>query len=121
MMNVPIYQVGAEFDPKFTKSRSGLRCHDSQKHSQKHKSPGWRGFDAIEVISLRWCHVDGVLVQSALDGKGNLPANQRKQSVVFADTDIDARVELGTALANNDAACVDHFPAELLDTQHFWL
>jgi hypothetical protein len=120
MMNIPIYLVVPS--SVLSLQNQGLASgQQTQKHSQKQKSPGWRGFDAIEVISLSWCHVDGVLVQSALDGKGNLATNQREQGVVFADTDIDARVELGPALANNDATCVDDFAAELLDTQHLGL
>jgi hypothetical protein len=89
--------------------------------NQKQKSPGRRGFDAIEVISLSWGHIDGVLVQSTLDGEGNLSVNQRKQGVVLTDANIDARMELGATLANNDAPCVNHFATELLDTQHFGL
>jgi hypothetical protein len=47
--------------------------------------------------------------------------NQRKQSVVFANANIAACMELGATLANNDRASADQFTTESLDPEHFWL
>ena len=88
------------------------------------KAPTDRGFDAARQKLHRGSdlrHVNGVLAQSALDGKRNLAINQRKQSVILADADIDTGVKTRTALANNNAASVDHFTAEFFDAQHLRL
>jgi len=44
---------------------------------------------------------------------------KRKQGVVFADADIGTRVELGTALTNNDGACGDVLATKGFDAEHF--
>ena len=82
------------------------------------KAPTGRGFDATQVIGLRRGHIDGALIHRTLDAKGDLSVHECIQSVVLADADIDARMELGATLAHDDAACVDHFAAKLLDAEH---
>ncbi len=47
--------------------------------------------------------------------------SQRIQRVVLAQTDIDAGMELGATLANNDATGVDQLTTEDLHTEHFGL
>src|SRR5450830_816082 len=111
--------VNIGFVNKFHDGIGWERCTWGQFTNKK--APTGRGFDVVEVISLRWSHIDGVLVQRALDAEGNRTINQCKQSVILADADIDAWVKLGAALAHDDAACVDHFATKLLDAQHFWL
>ena len=49
-------------------------------------------------------HVNGVLVQRAFNGERNLAINQRKQRMVFTNTNIHTGVKTSAALANNDAA-----------------
>ena len=66
-------------------------------------------------------HVHHVLAELTFGGKRHVAVNQGKQSVVFADTDIVASMELGTTLTNDDRASADQFTTESLDTQHLWL
>ena len=63
----------------------------------------------------------GALVHRTLDAKGDLTVHQCIQSVVLADAVIVTRMELGATLAHDDAACVDHFAAKLLDAEHLGL
>jgi len=50
-----------------------------------------------------------------------MAVHQGKQSVVFADADIVACMELGATLTNDDRASADQFTTESLDAEHFWL
>jgi hypothetical protein len=43
---------------------------------------------------------------------------QRKQSVIATAPNVNAGVEVGTALADDDLASLDNLPTETLDTQH---
>jgi len=66
-------------------------------------------------------HVHHVLAELTFGGKRHMAVNQGEQSVVFADADIIASMELGTTLTNNDRACADQFATESLDAKHLWL
>lgn len=45
------------------------------------------------------------------------PVNQRVERPIAADADIYPGIELGAALADDDAACCDELAAESFDTQ----
>src|SRR5258705_2896449 len=61
--------------------------------------------------------IDGSFFGRALDCKLDGAWDQSKQRVVLADADIDARVHLRAALAHDDAAGVDQFPAVGFDAE----
>ena len=48
-----------------------------------------------------------------------MPFNQSKKGVILADTDTDARVELGAALANEDVTGENELTAVTLDAKAF--
>lgn len=64
-----------------------------------------------------WFNLDEVTVEFTLDFELDDAVNESVEGVVLAHADVFARVELGAALANNDAACVDGCIAENLDAE----
>src|SRR5213593_795829 len=52
-----------------------------------------------------------------LDDAGDL----REQRVVGAAADVEARLEPGAALTNEDAAATDQLPGKALDAEHLWI
>jgi hypothetical protein len=55
----------------------------------------------------------------ALDGELDDAVDQRKQGVILAHADVVARVEFGTALANDDVAGFNQLTAVALDAKSF--
>src|SRR5690606_9462542 len=64
---------------------------------------------------------DGTLVQRAADVEFDLAVHQREKRVVLADTDVDAGMELGATLTDDDRACRDQLTAVGLDAKPFRL
>ena len=63
---------------------------------------------------------DGLLV-GALDSELDLAVDEREQRVVLADTDVDAGVHFGPALADDDGSRGDRLAAEGFDAEPFGL
>ena len=86
------------------------------------KNPAQRaqGFSG-SMGRLRCGHAHCVLIQRALDGERHVAVYQCKQGVVHADTDVIARVELGSTLAHDDGASSDQLTAKGLHTEHLGL
>lgn len=68
-----------------------------------------------EKLGLVAVNADSAALFGAL--KLHLARNQGEQRVVVTATHVGARVELGSALTNDDAACLDNFTGILLDSQ----
>jgi len=60
-----------------------------------------------------------VTLLRTFDCKLDFAVHECKQSVVFAHADVLACMELGAALTNDDAACIDGLAAVNLDAQSF--
>jgi hypothetical protein len=71
-------------------------------------------------LSGRYDH-DYVTLQRALSRKLNLAIYQREQCVIFTHADVFACMQLGTTLANDDAASVDGLATVDLDAKSFRL
>ena len=57
------------------------------------------------------CDADYLPLVLAFRGERDLAADEREQRVVLAHPDVDARMDLRPALANDDATRVDEFAA----------
>ena len=62
-----------------------------------------------------------MFAQSTFGGEVDVSVNQSKQSVVLANANIHAGVELGSTLTHNDCTCSDELAAEGFNAQHLWL
>ena len=62
---------------------------------------------------------DGAALLLTLDGELHGAVDQREQGVILAHADVIARVELGTALANENVAGLDQLTAVALDAKSF--
>src|SRR5690606_33226357 len=71
------------------------------------------------LILLSRNHRNGALVKCATNSERNCTINQREQRVIFADADVNARMELSATLTNDDRTCWDRFAAVLLNTESF--
>lgn len=62
---------------------------------------------------------DGAALVFATNGELHRAVDQCEQGVILAHTDIVARVELGTALANDDVASLNQLTAVALNAKSF--
>src|SRR5690606_6901683 len=66
-------------------------------------------------------HGHRALIQGATGVELDVAIDQGVERVILADTDIAARMELGTTLTHDDGTCGDQLTAEDLDAQAFSL
>ncbi len=62
-----------------------------------------------------------MLVERTFDSESHMAVNQREQRVVFADTDIGARVKARATLTHDDRASADQFTAKRFHAEHLGL
>jgi hypothetical protein len=81
--------------------------------TEKQKSPAHRqGFFAASSAWLCGGNdADGSFPVRALDCELDSAWDECEQSVIFADADVDTGMNLRAALANDNAARIDHFAA----------
>ena len=71
--------------------------------------------------TLRRQDADGLFLERALDGEVHRTGDLGKQRMVLADADILAGMNLGAALAHDNAACGNHLSAITLHAEPFGL
>ena len=70
----------------------------------------------IRVWKLRLVNANALLTANH-DLKLNLTLDEGVQSVVRADSDVSAGMDLGASLSNDDAACLNSLTTELLNAE----
>src|SRR6185437_7124225 len=86
----------------------------------RRKAPRLAGPSGFNVPRGSPCdHMHHAAALGAFDRKLHLAVDQREQSVVAAESDTDARVELGAALAHDDVAGFDDLAAVQLHAEVF--
>lgn len=101
----------------------GLVCQSNRRNQtgDKQKEPDAEKHRALKKTNLRFVGVDADASLAFGTFKLDLAGDQGIDSVVSTDANVDARVELGAALPNDNVPGLNDLAAILLDAKHLWL